>query len=55
MEDDIISISFGYSPAFEVQESIRVSVNDTDNMIVNGILVYELQDVQGTIQLREET
>ena len=55
MEDDNISISFGYSPAYEVQESIRVSVNDTDNMIVNGILVYELQDVQGTIQLREET
>ena len=31
----------------------NVSVND--NMIVDGVLVYEAQDVQGTIQLREET
>lgn len=55
MENDIISVSFGHSSVYQVQESIRVAVNDTDNMIVDGVLVYEAQDVQGTIQLREET
>ena len=52
--NDIISVSFGKSPVHEIRESICISVKDTDNMIVDGVLVYELQDVQGTIQLREE-
>jgi hypothetical protein len=54
MKNDFISVSFGHSTAYQIQESMRVAVNDTDNMIVDGVLIYEAQDVQGTIQLREE-
>lgn len=54
-ENDIIDVAFSNSSIFEVRDSIQISVKEIDNMIVDGILVYELHDVQGTIQLREET
>lgn len=53
-ENDKICVSFGHSTIHGIQDSVRIEVKDIDNIVVDGILSYQLNEVQGTIALKEE-
>ena len=49
-------IRFGYSSTekFNIRDCLRIVCDDTDNLVIDGWLTYELNNVQGSLLLKEE-
>ena len=49
-----LSITLEKSEKYNICKSINISSEIVDNVIIEGILIYELHDVKGKIVLKEE-
>ncbi len=49
-----IYVEFENSKTFDIRTRMRLEVFETDNLVVDGVICYSLDDVQGNIVLKEE-
>ena len=52
---DDYSVNFGHSSEFGIKDRMSISTAEIDNYVIDGIIIYVLGDVQGSIALKEES
>lgn len=54
LKTECVHVKFEYSDIFDVQKGIRLEIFETDNPVIDGVICYSVDNVQGNVVLKEE-